>query len=251
MVLTDEQVRQKIGAAKYWYHKIPIRPGIITPGINDAEATLTLLGPPADCSGLRVLDLGARDGFFSFAFERRGAEVLAVDYVPADQTGFAIAAELLGSKVPYLHENVYNLTPEKVGTFDVVLCLGLLYHLPDPMRALHLLRALCRDRFYLETQAIDNAFLLPDGRQVPLAKVAPLLANVPIMQFFPGSNLYGDPTNYWGPNLKCLQMMLKECKFAVEGHHLHGGRAILKARAVEDESLEYHNGIAYGLNLRA
>src|SRR5205085_3065443 len=154
----------KIGSAKYWYHRIPIRPGIVTPGVNDAEATLAVLDPPDDCTGLRVLDLGARDGFFSFAFERRGAEVVAVDYVPADQTGFAIAAELLGSKVTYLHENVYNLTPEKHGTFDVVLCLGLLYHLPDPMRALHLMRALCRDRFYLETQAIDKASLLPDGR---------------------------------------------------------------------------------------
>src|SRR5262245_40259734 len=133
--LTDEQVREKIKAARYWYHRIPIRPGIVTPGVNDAEQTLALLDPPADCTGLRVLDLGARDGFFAFEFWRRGADVLAVDYAAADRTGFAIAAELLGSQVTYLHENVYNLSAAWLGTFDVVLCLGLLYHLPDPIRA--------------------------------------------------------------------------------------------------------------------
>ena len=59
---------------------------------------------------MRVLDIGARDGFFTFESERRGArEVIALDNEPPDHTGFSIAARLLGSKATYITENVYSL----------------------------------------------------------------------------------------------------------------------------------------------
>jgi tRNA (mo5U34)-methyltransferase len=197
-----------------------------------------------------VLDLGTRDGYFAFELERRGATVVAVDYLSREETGFAVVADLLGSKVEYLHENLYNLTPRKVGTFDVVLFLGLLYHLPDPIQALKVVRELCRNRLCLETHAIDNGFLLPDGKLVPLREVSPLLADVPLMQFFPGRSLYNDPTNYWGPNLKCLEEMLRECKFAVVSHELYGGRAVVNCQGTEDADLDHHHQIARGLNSR-
>jgi hypothetical protein len=66
-------------------------PGITTPGINNTAQVLALLDLPDDARGLRVLDLGTR-GFFAFEMERRGAEVIAVDYIPKDQTGFAVAS---------------------------------------------------------------------------------------------------------------------------------------------------------------
>jgi hypothetical protein len=57
-------------------------------------------------------------------------------------------------------------------------------------------RSLCRGLLYLETHAIDNAFLLPDGRFVPLRSLAPELADAPIMQFYPDTSLNSDPTKY-------------------------------------------------------
>ncbi|HJZ60481.1 MAG TPA: methyltransferase domain-containing protein [Gemmataceae bacterium] len=251
MHLSDAQIREKIGSVRVWYHKIPLRPGIVTPGTCDPAGTLPFLDLPADCRGLRALDLGTRDGYFAFELERRGAEVLAVDYMPRGETGFNVVAEVLGSRVEYLQENIYNLTPEKIGTFDVVLFLGLLYHLPDPVQALKIVRGLCHDRMCLETHAIDNAVLLLDGTAVPLRELSPLLPEIPLMQFYPGRSLVDDPTNYWGPNLKCLEGMLRECKFAVRSHTLYGNRAVLNCRTAEDPELDYLHAIARGLRPKA
>ena len=64
--LTDEQIQARIDAVADWYHRIEIRPGIVTPGINDSETTLLQLKLAERYDGVRVLDIGARDGFFAF-----------------------------------------------------------------------------------------------------------------------------------------------------------------------------------------
>ncbi|HVQ26745.1 MAG TPA: methyltransferase domain-containing protein [Planctomycetota bacterium] len=245
-VLTAAQVRERIGSVRTWYHRIPIRPGIVTPGVHDSAAMLASLELPADCRGLRVLDLGTRDGFFAFELERRGAEVLAVDYMAAEETGFQVVAELLGSKVRHLWANVYELSPERIGSFDIVLFLGLLYHLPDPVRALTIARSLCRSRMWLESHTIDNGVLLAEGSSAPLRRLAPALADVPLMQFYPGRSLGDDPTNYWGPNLACLHAMLHECRFTVRSSKLSGSRAIVECVTAEARDLEYLEQIARG-----
>ncbi|MBC8078375.1 MAG: methyltransferase domain-containing protein [Chloroflexales bacterium] len=245
----EAAIRAQIDAVAYWYHRIPIRPGIVTPGVNDCATTLGRLRLPTDCHGLRVLDLGACDGFFAFELERRGAEVVAVDYKAAEQSGFAVAAELMGYKGVYIQENIYNLSPERLGTFDIVLFLGLLYHLPDPLRALWIVRSLCRDQLYLETYVIDQQLPLPDGSVAALETVAPLLRDVPLLCFMPGRRLNDDPTNYWGPNMKCLELMLGETMFEVADQQLHGDRAIIAARAKYDAQLDHYGTMARGAAL--
>jgi tRNA (mo5U34)-methyltransferase len=244
---TQSSILKRIDSVPHWYHRIEIAPGIFTPGSCDPTTTLSLLDLPKDCKGLRVLDIGTRDGYFAFELERRGADVLAVDYCDAEDTGFSVAAELLNSKVVFRRENIYHLTVEQCGTFDMVLFLGVLYHLPDPMKALCNVRSLCSSLLYVETLAIDNGILLPDGRSVPLKTLSPQLCEIPLMQFYPGQVLNKDPSNYWGANLKCLEGMLGENKFQVLWHKENGNRAILKCQTVENEGLTYHNNIAYGL----
>jgi tRNA (mo5U34)-methyltransferase len=246
MTEAPHDIRTKIASVKHWYHQIEVAPGVITPGVNDSRAVLAHLDLPASCAGLRVLDLGARDGFFSFELERRGAEVLALDYVSSDQSGFKVASELLGSKVTYVQDNIYKVTPERYGTFDVVMFLGLLYHLPDPLGALHIVRSVCRAALHLETQVIDNAFRLASGEFVPLKAVSKQLDGIPIMQFYPDVSLHGDPTNYWAPNLACLEQMLAETNFSITTRKLLGARAIVQCRAIEDARREYFMGIARG-----
>jgi len=243
----DSKVWARINAVKHWYHRIVIRPGIVTPGTNEAGATLSYLDLPLDLRGKRVLDVGTRDGYFAFEAERRGAEVVAVDYVSKDETGFGAAAELLGSKVTFYQANIFDLKAETLGTFDVILFLGLLYHLPDPMLAIQILRSLARDRLCLETHAIDNAVLLADGVTRALKDVAPLLVDIPIMQFYPGRALQNDPTNYWGPNLRCLLSMVEESNWVVLSHHVVGSRAIMNCRILENPELAYQARIARGL----
>jgi tRNA (mo5U34)-methyltransferase len=244
--VTDADARAMIAAYPRWYHRIEVRPGIITPGVNDSPHNLQMLQLPADCSGMRVLDIGARDGFFSFELERRGADVLAVDYMPAERTGFPIAAQLLGSRVVFRQANIYHLTPEELGTFDLILVLGLLYHLPDPIRALRIVRRLCTWRMYLETLVIDEVMSMPDGSEASLAALNEHLASIPLMQFFPGASCQGDPTNYWGPNVRCVEAMLAETEFRVERVARVPRRALFQSAVVSNPQTAHYLNAADG-----
>lgn len=241
-VRSDQDVLDRIATVDAWYHQIEIRPGIVTPGINASATTLARLqGLPEDCRGLRVLDIGARDGFFAFEFERRGAEVVAIDHVGPDQTGFGVARELVGSAVELEVCNVYDLDPAVHGTFDVVLLLGVLYHLRNPLLALDRVWDVCRDGavLALETQILDHTVLLPDGSTVALAELDPRLAEIGLMQFFPGDALNGDPTNYWAPNATAARQLLADAGFACRHEHVEGPRGIFVADRVWDEREVY------------
>src|SRR5215212_3755329 len=122
---------------------------------------LARLNLPASLAGQSVLDIGAWDGFFSFEAERRGASrVVAADYYSWHGTGwgtgqgkagFQLAREALGSRVEDADVDVMDLSPGRLGTFDVVLFLGVLYHLPNPLLALERVAAMANDLLVLET----------------------------------------------------------------------------------------------------
>jgi tRNA (mo5U34)-methyltransferase len=229
--MTDDEVRARVAAVPRWYHSIEVRPGIVTPGTNEAQTVLALLGLPADCRGMRALDLGTRDGFFAFELARRGAEVVAVDYMAATESGFAVAGELLGSRVTYLQRNLYELTAAELGTFDIVLFLGMLYHLPDPLGALRVVRNLTRQRMYLETLVIDFGGATNEIR---------------LMRFFAGASWAGDPTNYWGPNIRCVEEMLGETEFVARRVIRVGNRCVFACEATSSRAAAYYMQIATG-----
>jgi tRNA (mo5U34)-methyltransferase len=209
-----------------WYHRIEVAPGLVTPGVNDSQLVLRVLNLPTDLSGLRVLDIGTRDGFFAFECERRGADVVAIDYMPPEETGFLVARELLGSRVEFVQENVYELSHERYGGFDLVLFLGVLYHLRDPMLALDSIWDVARGRLIVETQVIDEALLTSSGEFKRLEDLNPELASMPLMQFYPGAALNSDSTCVWAPNEACLSAMLEETGFEVESQLRIGQRGV-------------------------
>jgi len=104
---------------------------------------------------------GHGDGFFSFEMEKREAEVLAVDYALPTVTGFSIAADILKSHVPYKVDNIYSLSAENYGEFDIILCLGLIYHLRNPMLALDIIRSLCKPDalLFVESAIMADLFI--------------------------------------------------------------------------------------------
>lgn len=216
-------LREMIDSVPVWYHTFEFAPGLVTPGARMSRQLLIQLNLPADMSGLRVLDIGARDGFFSFECERRGAaEVVAIDYVPPEQTGFLVAKEILGSRLDLVHDNIYNLTSEKYGQFDIVLFLGLLYHLPDPVHALDIIFDMMKPsaRLFLETIVIDD--------DLPAE-----IVHRPLMEFYPSFSKDSDPTNYWGITEACAIALLEECGFNVLRKHREGERGVFTATKVE------------------
>lgn len=157
---TDEFARRV--EAVSWYHTIAMPGGIVTSGIFDHRKLVPHYGIPDDLKGKRVLDVATFDGFWAFEFERRGADVTALDigrisecdFPPALREaflregldrdtgeGFHLAHEALGSKVKRVEGSVYDLDPDAIGTFDLVHVGDLLLHLENPIAALRAVRS--------------------------------------------------------------------------------------------------------------
>lgn len=151
-----------------WYHTVDVVDGATTKGWFDLRHALPDI-PFPDVRGKRCLDIGTWDGFYAFELERRGAEeVIAldvpdlsgIDYPPEvdamvdfdrSQTssqprpsGFHLLKEILDSKVEWRAGNIYDLDPQEIGTFDVVVLGSLLVHLRDPVSALKAVHSVTR-----------------------------------------------------------------------------------------------------------
>ncbi len=169
--------------------------------IEHQNERLTAFDLPADLSGKRVLDIGPWDGFFAFEMERRGAEVMAIDYVDLDT--FRALHRYLGSKIRYERLDIYELTPERVGTFDIVLCLGVLYHLKHPLLALEKICAITEDRCIIESFVID-AEAHRSGEN----------ASIPYVEFYEYDELAGQTDNWSGPTVGALEALVRSAGFA-------------------------------------
>lgn len=233
MTLSAPEIARRVAEHGSWYHRIEVAPGMVTPGSHDSAAALAWLdelGLPRSCVGQRVLDVGCRDGFFAFEMERRGASVVAVDYTRSDATGFALAAELLGSRVEHRLMNVYDLSAEALGRFDLVLFLGVVYHLRDPVRALDAIRSVCRPGALVVVESVCEPPPAAD-------------ASVPLWRFSRGDAFRGDGTTKWVPTVAGLEAMIGDCQLEVLASAARGDRCAVVARAIEDERQEYYRRI--------
>jgi tRNA (mo5U34)-methyltransferase len=202
--MNPEELRNRVAALR-WYHSIDLGHGIVTPGIDNSPERLARVHLPQDLSGRSVLDIGAWDGFFSFEAEKRGASrVVASDHYAwhgqgwgtgEGKAGFLLARSALNSKVEDVDVDVLELSPERVGSFDVVFFLGVLYHVPNPLLALERVASVTNGLLILET-VVD---------MVGLAR--------PAAAFYPGRELNDDPTNWWGPNHAAVRGMLRSVGF--------------------------------------
>ncbi len=183
-----------------WYHSMELPDGRVIPGYQSLEVLRRRAAQfpiPADLRGMRVLDIGAWDGWFSFEMERRGAQVVAVDSTPFER--FRVARDLLGSHVEYHVADVCRLSPAVLGSFDIVLFLGVLYHLKHPMLALEKVCELSTGLVCVES------FVTDDGGD-PAAK--------PVLEFYETTELCGQFDNWVGPNVACLLAMCRSAGFA-------------------------------------
>ena len=230
--LSSAEVEHLI-SSRDWWHRIEIRPGLVTAGVKDTFAELaTRIGLPERLDGKTVLDIGAADGFYTFECERRGAQVTAVDVRGATESGFALARSLLGSKAKYIQGSIYGLDPAFIGEFDLVLCLGVIYHLRYPLLALDNLWPLCKGQLIVESQICDRYFLNHEQTPVQLTDLCPQLAVASIAQFYPDIELGGDVTNWWSPTELCLSQMLTTSGFENRAYFSDGARAVFHCNKI-------------------
>jgi tRNA (mo5U34)-methyltransferase len=221
--MTAEQIRDRIDALKPWFHNIELA-GVPTapehflgdyPNIKWRKFSSAI---PADLHGRTVLDIGCNGGFYAMEMKRRGADrVLGIDFDESylDQARFA--AEVTGLDIEFRKMSVYDVGA--LGeTFDVVLFMGVLYHLRHPLLALDLIRThVAGDLVVFQSMQRGSAEVRPVEENYPFWNTALFdTPEFPKMHFI--ENRYADdPTNWWIPNRACVEAMLRSAGFVIEG----------------------------------
>jgi tRNA (mo5U34)-methyltransferase len=221
-----------------WHHSIRVDEGVVTPGgktLQHHHADIIRLQLPT-LAGKSVLDIGAWDGYYTFMAEGAGASrvvaldhyVWSVDYQKATEyatrqlasgqpirafhtvpelwdpaglpgkRGFDLVHRLLNSRAEVVVGDFMTMDVSALGTFDVVLFMGVIYHLQEPLQALRRVRQLTHGFAAIETEAV----LLPGA------------AKGPLWQFVDAAQVNDDPTIWWVPTAEGLQAMCVAAGFS-------------------------------------
>lgn len=231
--MTDPgELRDRVQALP-WYHSIDLGQGVVTPG--DSK-TVPLSGSQLpEFTGRSALDIGAWDGYYSFLAEREGASrVVAldhyawgVDYAARDayweecrerdelpdprrdltdfwrphllhgKRSFDLAHEVLKSNVEPVVGDFMTMDLSTLGSFDIVVFLGVLYHLEEPLTALRRVRALTKGVAVIETEVVDVRGYPDDN----------------LLVFFDDDTWGRDFTNWYAPTLPALRSMCRAAGF--------------------------------------
>jgi tRNA (mo5U34)-methyltransferase len=219
-----------------WYHQIDLGDGVMTPAMK-SHADISReweLFELNDLTGKSLLDIGGVDGAYAFLAEQAKASRVAVldhylwatdpdhyariyrEYTDKGETPpapheskawhpdttpsrwrFDTARQVLHSRVEAIPLDFMDCDLAAIGIWDVVLYLGVLYHMPDPVQALRRVAAVTREQVIIETEA-----MFVRGHPEPL------------WRFFPGGELNNDRSNWWVPNLAALMGLVGAAGFS-------------------------------------
>jgi tRNA (mo5U34)-methyltransferase len=174
---------------------------------------------PADLTGCSVLDIGCNGGFYAIEMKRRGASrVVAIDSDPAYLAQARFAAEVTAQEIEFRELSVYDVGA--LGErFDLVLFLGVLYHLRHPLLALDLIHEhVAGDMLVFQSMQRGSALAGPVERDYAFEDAAPFdRPDWPRLHFIE-QRYAGDPTNWWVPNRACAEAMLRSAGFEITAH---------------------------------
>jgi tRNA (mo5U34)-methyltransferase len=223
-MLSDAQAADLIARSSFfWHQRFHLSEEVLAPGVNDIEWLLDEVGFPASLEDASVLDIGTTNGGAAFIAEMRGARrVVAVDIYDTDRFGFDEIRTALGSRVEFVKGSVYQLPELLDEQFDVVLFLGVLYHLRHPLLAIDSLRRLTRGVLYLETAVSGDP------------------GDPSRADFYRRDELNEDSSNWFAPSISCLTGWVESSGFTVPGAishwpSQHPERACLAAQPSEGE----------------
>ncbi len=228
---TPDELRARADSI-LWFHSIDLGQGVRTRGLSELALPAEQL---PDFSGRSVLDIGAWDGYYSFFAEQRGASrVVALDHYAwgvdfaargaywndcaargvlpdheKDNTefwrpdlpgrrGFELAHDVLDSKVEPVVADFARMDVDTLGVFDVVLYLGVLYHMKEPLTCLERLRRVTAEVAVVETEAVHL-----QGYD-----------DEPLMQFHPGGDVQADFGNWYVPTITAIHALCRAAGFA-------------------------------------
>jgi tRNA (mo5U34)-methyltransferase len=221
MPLNSEQIRHRARALGSWFHNIDLQ------GVSTAPDHFLGDYPrvkwrrfqhavPADLAGRTVLDIGCNGGFYSLEMKRRGAErVVAIDIDERYLAQARFAAEISGLDIEFRQLSTYDLA--RLGEkFDIVLFMGVLYHLRHPLLALDLIHDhVAADLVVMQSMlrgSLESDVVEPDYDFFENEHFDRL--NYPKLHFVE-QRYAGDWTNWWVPNAACAEAMLRSAGFQI------------------------------------
>ncbi len=220
----------EVAALGPWFHNLHLPGGLETapdhplgdfPAYKWAELAPVL---PASLEGRRALDIGCNAGFYSFELARRGADVLAIDHDEHYLAQARWARHRLGfdERVELRRLGVYDLA-RLDESFDLVLFMGVLYHLRHPLLALDIVSESVRGQLVLQTLTLPGEERVETPPDLGLDERERLLeAGWPRLSFVEHS-MAGDPTNWWLPDAAAVEAMVRSTGLRVTarpGHEL-------------------------------
>jgi tRNA (mo5U34)-methyltransferase len=174
---------------------------------------------PGDLTGRTVLDIGCNAGFYSLEMKKRGAaRVLGIDSDPAYLAQARFASEVTGLEIEFRQLSVYDIADLRE-QFDVVLFMGVLYHLRHPLLALDLIHEhVARDLMVFQSMQRGSPAVTPMKPDYTFWETEMFgQAGYPAM-YFVEKRYAGDPTNWWIPNRACVEAMLRSAGFEIVAH---------------------------------
>jgi len=179
---------------------------------------------PADLAGTRALDIGCNAGFYAFQLAARGAEVLALDLDEHYLEQGRWAAQHLDpdGRVEFRQGSVYDLV-EVEGSFEVVLFMGVLYHLRYPLLALDVVAEKVGGTLVLQTLTMPGDDPLGTPEDVEIDERKRLTEPGWPRAAFVEHKLAGDPTNWWAADPACVEAMARSAGLRVTerpGHEI-------------------------------
>jgi tRNA (mo5U34)-methyltransferase len=222
--MTSQEIQQRISELGEWFHNLDLG-GVRTapdhflgdyPAVKWERFAHSI---PADLRGKTVLDIGCNAGFYSIEMKRRGADrVIGIDSDERYLRQARFAAEVCGVDIEFRQMSVYEVADLRE-KFDLVLFMGVLYHLRHPLLALDLLHEyVARDLLVLQSlqRGSDEVEPLREDYHFWVREVFDQ-PGYPKMHFV--EKWYcGDPTNWWIPNRACTEAMLRSSGFEIIDH---------------------------------
>lgn len=223
-----DELREAIGRLGPWFQNLHLRDDIQTaPDHSLGDYPLfkwKAISPslPARLDGWRALDIGCNAGFYCFELARRGATVVGIDHDPHYLAQARWAARQFGleAQVEFKEMQVYDLV-RLPDVYDLVLFMGVFYHLRYPLLALDTVVRNVGKLLLFQTLTMPGEDVLSSTVGLGINERAALLeSGWPKMAFFE-HEFAGDRTNWWAPNHACVEAMLRSSGLRVLGRPAH------------------------------
>ncbi len=224
----DERIQAKIDALAPWFHNLHLPSGIQTApyhSLGDFPSykwNVLASSLPRDLSGWRALDIGCNAGFYSLELAKRGAQVVGIDVDShyLDQARWAVEQFELADRIELRQMQVYDLVRSDE-TFDLVLFMGVFYHLRYPLLALDIVAQKVKRLLVFQSMMLPGKEVVEETDGLTIFQTGQMHQRGWPKMGFVEHRLHSDPTNWWVPNHAGIEAMLRSSGLHVKERLRH------------------------------